>query len=456
MSQSVEQAVQAARQALAFWSAQPLKRRVETLVALAEQYTLHKEELAEAIVRQTFKPRWEARAEVDAMIAKAAVCIDAYAARCTLPPWERDGIRAVTRFRPHGVAAVLGPFNMPGHLPNGHIMPALLAGNTIVFKPSEHSPLIARQMAGAWQRVADALKLGPGIFNLVEGSPDIGQTLAAHPGVDALFFTGSKGVGLRLSALLADQPQKILALEMGGNNPLIVHEVADVRAAAALAIQSAFLTAGQRCSCARRLILCRGPQADALVRQLIQTIGALRVGMPDDVPEPFMGPVISPAAAGKLLDAQADLRKRGAVSLVEMKALPASPALLSPGLLDVSGVSPRDDVEHFGPLLQLIYVDDFEAALNEANATRFGLSAGLISDSPEHYEKFLGRIRAGVIAWNRPMTGASSRQPFGGVGLSGNHRPGAFFAADYCATPVAALESDRPLLPAKAIPGLVI
>jgi succinylglutamic semialdehyde dehydrogenase len=309
-------------------------------------------------------------------------------------------------------------------------------------------------MTQAWERVAGSLQLAPGIFNLVEGGPETGQALAQHPGVDALFFTGSAGVGLRLRSLLADHPEKILALEMGGNNPLIVHEVANLRAAGAITIQSAFITAGQRCSCARRLIVCRGERSEAFVRELIAMIGQVRVGLPDDMPEPFMGPVISEDAAGKLLAAQAELLRRGAAPLVEMKAMAASPALLTPGLLDVTGVRDREDVEHFGPLLQMSYVDDFDAALNQANATRFGLSAGLLSETPSHYQEFLARIRAGVIAWNRPMTGASSRQPFGGVGLSGNHRPSAFFAADYCAVPVAAVECEQLLPGTQHIPGL--
>jgi succinylglutamic semialdehyde dehydrogenase len=178
--------------------------------------------------------------------------------------------------------------------------------------------------------------------------------------------------------------------------------------------------------------------------------------LPGDDPATFMGPVISAAAAEKLLAAQEDLIRGGGVTLVEMKRSHRHPALLSPGLIDVTAVRDRTDTEFFGPLLQLIRVDDFNAAIAEANRTTFGLSAGLISRNPELYDLFQNQIRAGVLAWNRPLTGASSHLPFGGIGQSGNHRPGGSFAADYAAYPVASLESPVVKLPEKPLPGIVM
>ena len=162
-----------------------------------------------------------------------------------------------------------------------------------------------------------------------------------------------------------------------------------------------------------------------------------------------MGRVINRAAAKRLLAAQAEMRGR---SIVEMKLLDDD-ALLSPGLIDVTDAA-RDDEEHFGPLLQLIRVKDFDAAIAQANNTRFGLAAGLLSDDRSLWERFYRRIRAGVVNWNRPLTGASSGLPFGGVGESGNHRPSAYFAADYCSYPVASLEIERVAMPEKLTPGI--
>ena len=139
---------------------------------------------------------------------------------------------------------------------------------------------------------------------------------------------------------------------------------------------------------------------------------------------------------------------------MDMKPVGHVTAMLSPGIIDVTGVADRPDAELFGPLLQVIRVPDFDSALKEANNTAYGLSAGLISDNKELYERFLGRIRAGVVNWNRPTIGASSRLPFGGIGASGNHRPAAYFAADYCSYPVASMETRRAETPSNLPPGL--
>jgi len=447
----ISTAVAAARAAFSQWSLTPLDQRIEFLHALESHYRSEKESIAQAISAETSKPLWESRQEADAMAAKIPISIEAYAQRCAEQSRSVPDAIGHTRFRPHGVLAVLGPFNMPGHLPNGHIVPAILAGNTIVLKPSELTP----KSGDIFTRAFAAANFPPGVFNLVHGGKSIGAQLASHPHVDGILFTGSTVGGIALRRACADHPEKILVLEMGGNNPLIVHEPGDLAAAAYLIIQSAYVTAGQRCSCARRLIVQRD-QSDALLRQLITMLKNIRIGLPGDDPAPFMGPVISAAAAEKLLAAQEDLIRGGGITLVEMKRSSRHPALLSPGLIDVTTARNRTDAELFGPLLQLIRVDDFNAAIVEANRTAFGLSAGLISRNPDLYNQFQNQIRAGVLAWNRPLTGASSHLPFGGIGQSGNHRPGGSFAADYATYPVASLESPVAKLPEKPLPGIII
>lgn len=441
-----------ARGAFASWSARSLEDRIEFLKKLEAQYRTGKEEIAGEISAETGKPLWESRQEVDAMANKIPISIEAYQDRCREVKRSLPDAVGFTRFHPHGVLAVLGPFNMPGHLPNGHIVPALLAGNTVILKPSELTPKSGEIFA----RLFAAAGFPDGVFNLVQGGKEVGAHLAAHPDINGILFTGSTAGGIALRRALADHPAKILALEMGGNNPLIVHEAGDVAAAVYVILQSAFITAGQRCSCARRLILISGEESESLVHRLIPAIQKIRIGLPSDNPEPFLGPVISAEAAEKLLAAQADLIRAGAKPLLEMKRSPRHPALLSPGIIDVTDAKNRPDAEIFGPLLQLVRVKDFDAAIAEANNTAYGLSAGLISENADLYRRFLHQIRGGVIAWNRPMTGASSHLPFGGIGQSGNHRPGGYLAADYTAYPVAALESPKPRLPDKLPPGLDI
>lgn len=155
-----------------------------------------------------------------------------------------------------------------------------------------------------------------------------------------------------------------------------------------------------------------------------------------------------------LLKAQEHLIGKGAQPLLAMTQPIDGAAMLTPGILDVSAVAERPDEEFFGPLLQVIRYSDFAAAIREANATQYGLAAGLLSDSRERFEQFLVESRAGIVNWNKQLTGAASSAPFGGIGASGNHRPSAYYAADYCAYPVASLESPSVSLPATLTPGI--
>jgi succinylglutamic semialdehyde dehydrogenase len=449
----VAAAIAAARAVQAAWADRPPEARIAILEACARELAANGESLADAIGLETGKPRWEVREELSSMVGKVAATIDAWRERqqdrAVLLPAAAPGDAAAVRYRPHGVLAVLGPFNFPGHIPHGHIVPALLAGNTVVYKPSEFTPLTGRRLAELWERVG----LPPGVFNLVQGGRETGAALAADPGHDGILFTGSYQTGVALRRLWVEEPGKMLALELGGNNPLVVHAASDLDAAATLTILSAFLTAGQRCSCARRLIVPAGADGDAFIARLLVRIEGIRVGLPDDVPEPFMGPVIHEAAARSLLAAQDDLVARGGIALRRMTTTRGIATLLSPGLVDVTAVRDRPDAEWFGPLLQLVRVPDFEAAIAEANRTAYGLAAGLVSDERSLSDAFRRRVRAGVITWNRQTTGASPRLPFGGIGRSGNHRPSGFFAIDSCGYPVASLERDRVTAPARP-PGL--
>jgi succinylglutamic semialdehyde dehydrogenase len=289
-------------------------------------------------------------------------------------------------------------------------------------------------------------------LNLLQGARETGIALAANPGIDGLFFTGSSRTGNHLHQQFAGRPDKILALEMGGNNPLVVDQVADLDAAVYTIIQSAFISAGQRCTCARRLLVPQGAWGDSLLKRLVEVSSTIEVGAFDQ--QPFMGSVISLGAAKALMDAQEQLLANGAVALLEMTQPQAQSALLTPGIVDVTAVAERPDEELFGPLLQVIRYADFGAAITEANNTAYGLAAGLLSDSEARYQQFWLESRAGIVNWNKQLTGAASSAPFGGVGASGNHRASAYYAADYCAYPVASLETPSLVLPASLTPGV--
>jgi len=436
----VAEAVATAREAATKWARESHTRRIELVRRFANQVRKQAEPLAELIARETGKPLWEARTEVEAVIGKVEISVKAYS--------ERTGSKkldsalqgtAGLRHKPHGVMAVLGPYNFPAHLPNGHIVPALIAGNVVILKPSEKTPAVGAFLVKCFH----AAKIPEGVIQCLIGGPAEGKALVEHAGVDGVLFTGSARAGIAINRRLADNPGKIVALEMGGNNPIVVAGTPKVEDAAALIVQSAFTTAGQRCTAARRLIV-----VDSMADKIVPAVKALAerlvVGEPFADPQPFMGPVIDNGTADLLMESFVALISRGGAPLLPMRRLEEERPFLTPSIIDATDMADRPDIELFGPLLQVIRVPDLDAAIAEANATRYGLSASLIGGKPEDFEHFWAEIRAGVINWNKPTNGASSAAPFGGIGLSGNHRPAAFYAADYCAYPVASAAVEQP------------
>jgi succinylglutamic semialdehyde dehydrogenase len=448
----VHQAVQAARAAFEGWALTPLDERIAICMRFRDLLKADAEELAQTIAEEVGKPLWEARTEVTTMAAKVDISVQSYGARTgEVASKVADG-NAVLRHRPHGVFGVFGPYNFPGHLPNGHIVPALIAGNTLVFKPSEYAPRTAVKTVQLWEKAG----LPAGVLNLVNGGRNSGVALGQEEGLDGVLFTGSCQTGVALHKQFGGQPGKMLALEMGGNNPLVVWDVKDIDAAVHHAVMSAFISAGQRCTCARRLVVQDSPAGAAFVARLVDVASRLTVGPSNAEPQPFMGPVVSSAVAARLVQAQADMAAKGGEVLLQMRQLDPNAGFVTAGIVDVTDASGIADEEWFGPLLQVIRVQDFDSAVKVANATEFGLAAALLSNDEALWKIFSVRARAGIVNWNRPTTGAASSAPFGGVGKSGNHRPSAYYAADYCAYPVASIETNELVLPAKLSPGLTM
>ncbi|MFK4793214.1 succinylglutamate-semialdehyde dehydrogenase [Sphingobium sp. ZW T5_29] len=439
-SSDVEAEVARVHAAWPRWAAKPVAYRIETLRRFVNVVRANEDALADLIARETGKPLWDARTEVMAVMNKVDISVAAYSERTGQRRLEAAlGARQSVRHKPHGVMAVLGPYNFPAHLPNGHIVPALLAGNGVLFKPSEHTPAVGEMLVRLFHEAGvpeDSLRL-------ILGGPDEGKALAAHPDVNGILFTGSAHTGISINQQFATNPAKILALEMGGNNPVIVWDTADLASAAVLVIQSAFLSSGQRCTAASRLIV-KQELADALIAEVKKIADRLIVDHPHADPTPFMGPVIDNRSADQLTESFLYLMSHGGRPIKHMVRPVEDRPFLSPAIIDVTAMEERPDVELFGPLLQVIRVPDFAAAIAEANNSRYGLSASLIGGTPEQYNQFWANVRAGIVNWNRPTNGASSSAPFGGVGISGNHRPSAYYAADYCAYPVASAEIEQP------------
>lgn len=436
----VDAAVARATRAWPAWAAQPLANRIELLRRFANEVRKDLDALAELVARESGKPLWEARGEVEAVVALVETSVRAYA--------DRTGQRrldsalqgtAALRHKPHGIMAVVTPFSSPVELPAGSIIPALIAGNAVVFKPSEKAPAAGEALVRCLHRAG----ISANVIQFLPGGPATGQALVNHPDVQGVLFAGSAHAGIAINRRLASNPGRVVALDMGGNNPIVVWDTPKIQDAAALVVQSAFAHAGQRCTNARRLIV-KSDLYDDVVAEVKRLADRLVVGAPFDETIPFMGPVIDNAVADGLTESFVYLLSNGGRPIKHMARLRPDLPFLSPAIIDTTAMAERPDVELFGPLLQVIRVDDFDQAIAEANNTRFGLSAALVGGSPQDYNRFWANVRAGVLNWNRPTNAVSAAAPLGGAGLSGNHRPSGSYTADRCAYPVASTEVEQP------------
>ncbi len=461
---AVDDAVQSARRALPTWANWPLDRRIAVLRQFQKRCNDHQPAIAQLISDETGKVMWDAKQEASLLAAKVDITLDtsAHGALRRVTPFDvpvsptRSG-RAW--FRPHGVLAVIGPYNFPLHLPNGHIIPALAVGNTIVFKPSDKAPACGQLLAQLLQEALDAEGAPAGVINLVQGAADVAVKTVNHPHIDGILFTGSWPVGRKILEANLDRPSRIVALEMGGNNPAVVMDDADLRQALAECVRCAFISTGQRCTCTRRIIV-HETIAGRFIPAFCKAASALIVGDPQATHPVFMGPIISHAARHAVLEYQTALQHAGAEILVPSTPIetPSGGWYLTPGVArvdrfhngaPVSGPGCKEfdagcDIEVFGPLVRLCVVPTLDDAIQQANATNYGLAASIFTKDPASIHRFLTECKSGCININCGTAGASSKLPFGGLGLSGNHRPAGAFSLDYCAYPVAGMIESGP------------
>lgn len=434
----IDAAVAAARRALPAFRAMSIEARVALLRRYQDRLLAHEQSIAECIAREVGKPLWDALAEARAMAGKIDLVIGPGA------EWTRSRIFAdlpgEIRYRPVGVMAVLGPFNFPGHLPNGQILPALLLGNTVVFKPSERAPSAATWMAKAWIEAG----LPEGVVNIVQGGRESAKYLVEHDGIDGILFTGSLEVGRSIVTANAHRPGRLIALELGGKNASIVLDDADVERTARQIAFAGYATSGQRCTSTSRVYVTRRI-ADALITRLAEAGRSAVVGYPlnNNV---FMGPLITNEACDRLRTALARARGGGYESIVQggdtevagREGYYVRPSLhLAPRAdLNVEGYT---DEELFAPDIAIYVVDDLAEAIALTNRSRFGLSAAVFTSSEMSFERAGAELRVGVLHWNRSTAGASGKLPFGGVGDSGNHHPAGILAGLFCSYPQAVL-----------------
>ena len=456
-TEHVDRAVAAARSAFAQWSRAPIAHRAEALRAYQALCRARAAEITALIRDEVGKAEWESGQEAAALAGKVDITLDEsdMGARRRVSEIQlalTETRRGVCRFRPHGVMAVIGPFNFPAHLPNGHIVPALLLGNTIVLKPSDKTPAVGQMMGELFHEALASVGAPAGVVNVVQGGAAPSVRLTTHVGIDGVLFTGSWRVGRRILEANLDHPGRIIALEMGGNNPAIVMDDADLRQAVLECARAAFNTTGQRCTCTRRIIV-HEKVADRFMDALVKVASGLRIGAPDDPDPVFMGPIIREEARSAALAFVDDLARSGGEVALAPRALDdvahgADGHFVSPGIVRVDRFSRADtgpghdagcDVEVFGPVVRIAVVSNYEDAIAQANATRYGLASSIFTTNAETVERFLAEAQAGCVNVNTGTAGASGKMPFGGLGLSGNHRPAGAFSVDYCAYPVASM-----------------
>jgi succinylglutamic semialdehyde dehydrogenase len=446
----IHQAVLAASDAFDYWRKLDVCERLKYLHRFEHAVSVHKAELITALCEDTGRPYWEAKLELKAVADKTELAFEAYMQRTGERVMATTGGHIQLRHKPHGPLAVITPFSFPASIATSYIIPALLAGNTIIFKGSERTPKIADLLAQLWHQTG----LPKGVFNHITGDAKVGEALTQHPDIQGVLFTGRTSTGISINQTLAASPNKLVCLNMSANNPLIIGEVHNHTAALYQIIHSAFISTGQRCSNARRLFLPNSHSGDKLIEQLIEQCHLLFIGKYDETPEPFMGPAINLPSVKHILKQQQALLSEGAHVLLSAHQANENSAFISPGLLDVTALKSIFDEEIFGPILQIHRYSTFDEALKLANQSQYLLTAGLISDNRRQFDEFDCTIQAGVVNWNQPITGISGAAPYGGVGLSSNHRPGGWYSADYCAYPTTTMYQHGVRFPSSPIPGI--
>lgn len=450
----IDEACAAAKRAFMPWARLSLEERKKYLLRIKEAFDTHTEQMAQLIARDTGKPLWDSLTEAKNLGNKIEITLN-HSLRLIEESHIQNvlpGVEGVVRHKPRGVMAVLGPFNFPAHLPNGHIIPALIAGNTIVFKPSEQTPAVGQFMA----QLIEKADLPPGVFNLVQGDGESGRRLSANENVDGVLFTGSYEVGLKIKQETLNHYWKILALEMGGKNATVVWDDADMEKAIYETLIGSYLSSGQRCSCTSRIVL-NEKIADQFTERFYQAAKKLTIGHWSE--NSFMGPLINASAVEKYIRFQEIANREGCESMMRGKVLDlkykgyyVTPSIHLVPKFDPNSVYQKSEI--FGPNVAIYKASNFEEALNIVNSTGYGLAMALFSKNRELYEEALLKARVGILNWNRTTNGASSKLPFGGMGKSGNDRPSADFAVQYCTVPVASLEDPTPFDQTKMLPGV--
>ena len=427
----VARAVEAASGAFDAWRLTPAPKRGEILKRVGDLMTERKSEIAFEMTREMGKPHFETKGDVQEAIDTAyyAMTMGRQLFGHTVPSEMTNKFNMTVR-RPIGVCGLITAWNFPVAVPTWKMFPAILSGNTVVFKPSEDAPHSGTLLV----KVLEDAGVPPGVVNLIQGAGAAGQAIVDHPDVAALSFTGSSETGAAIAGRAAQRHARV-SLEMGGKNPAVVMEDADLDLAMEGLIWGAYGTAGQRCTATSRLIVHQDVH-DELVARVQAKAAELRLGYGND-DGVDMGPLINQAALDKVSGYMDVARQDGATIAMGGEAATGDglgdgfffqPTLLTGVTRDMRVA--REEI--FGPVLSVIKVQSFDEAIEVANDVAYGLSSAVYTSDIARAFRALRDIDAGITYVNGPTIGAEAHMSFGGVKATGNgHREGGWQVYDF-------------------------
>ncbi len=419
-----------AKKAHTFWDKVGLEKRRENLSPLKNIFEKKLKSLAEIISRETGKPLWESEKEVQALIQKMEITFKDSLERIKDQEVKnyKDSFVGRVRFKSRGVFLVISPFNFPMHLAFAQILPALLAGNTVIFKPSEKTPASGQALTECFE----LLNLPKGVFQMIQGDAALSQRLTKDSLIDGILFVGSFQVGQKIKEATLQDYWKILALEMGGYNSTLIWDYESKDQAIFETLKSCFLTGGQRCSSSSQILVNKKIAKDFISGFLE---GAQKITIDHWAKNPFMGSLIDAESFQKffqfetaLLEANVEILQKGK-DLAHLKGHYVSPGIYK---LNKQQAFSFGQEEIFTPQVLIYEVEDLEESVKMINHSGYGLVLSLFTQDEKIREEMFYKAKVGLINYNRASCGATSFLPFGGLGKSGNDRPAASFMIDSC------------------------
>lgn len=440
--ENVEKVLTSAHSGFQVWKKYSYTQRADFIKKYHEALLKRKDEIAIAIALETGKPIWDAKGEVSGVLNKVSITLDESLKRIETKNFSEISPQTDGRwfYRPIGPCLIIGPFNFPCHLAGGQMLASLIAGNSIVFKPSEKTIYSAQLLIECFHEA----QFPKGVINFINGGGEIATRLVKDKRIKGIFFTGSKEVGQKILSQTHQDLSKLVALELGGKNTSIIHQDANLDHALIELIQACFLTSGQRCTSTSVIAIHRNIYHEFTDRfhQLAKRIIIDHPIEHKDVP--FMGPLIDDRAQNNYLNFIGMAKREGAEEIMRGKTLTKNHKgyYVSPSINLFEKINHKSiflQSEIFGPAVSIIPYDNIEHASEIANMNEFGLASSVFTHDPSIMEYCLNSIEAGLININRSTVGASSKLPFGGIKSSGNYRPAAVTMIDACAYPVASL-----------------